>query len=124
MKLVAILIVVFFIGCKTCEKNIRHELTNKWNYDSSKKEYVSDMKFLTQLDSTYKECLYTKDTTYISKLFGTHYSLGKKGDKFMMQFTLVNFSQTEYGVLDFLLSDKYKVEAIYFVGITGGGSVY
>ena len=57
---------------RKCEKQLIKEIEKNWYYNSNGDYYDVDKKFLNDLDSGYFNCIYGKDTAYISKLFGEH----------------------------------------------------
>ena len=87
---------VFFLGCKSteirksCKRNLELELSKNWRYDAVKKGYISNSKFLTELDSLYKDCLHGMDTTKIAKLFGNNYVISQRGieNDFLMNYPI------------------------------------
>lgn len=104
----------------TCENKLKSELQTKWKYDSEKKRYFGDLKFLSQLDSSYHECLIGKDTSYISKLFGQHYSIRSSGKSYRMDFPMIPCDDMKCGSFFFQLNQDYKVEKNYFLLIDRG----
>ena len=119
-------IVVFLLSCRfvvgqnPCEINIKQELSKTWKYDDNKKAYFADSKFLSEIDSAYKDCLYGKDTAYISKLFGQHYSIIQNGKYLRIEFPLIPYSDKRFGFFYFSLNEKYQVIKNYFKIIDKG----
>ena len=124
MKLI-ISILLALIGSKSiegqnsCENKLKKELTKNWKYDSVKKRYFANHKFLNQLDSVYKDCLHGKDTTYISNLFGQHYLIRPVGKNFQMEYNMFPCDDPICGFFYFVLDEKYKVTIDYSIEIDG-----
>lgn len=80
MKILFVLllqIVLLELACTSqqniCKKNLKNTLAKEWTYDNKQRVYSTNISFLKGIDSTYKDCLIGKDTSFISKMFGTDY---------------------------------------------------
>lgn len=121
MKLL-FLVAVFFISCNfvegqkrsSCERKLKKEISKNWKYDSDKKGYISNEKFLMRLDSTYKECLHERDTSYISKLFGGSYTITQHGKNYTMTYKMISTSDKIFPTFYFTLNEKFQVIRNYF----------
>lgn len=75
IQLISILILS---GCHTqrnlTEMNLKEEVQKNWAYNNEQKFYKASYAFTDRLDSAYQDFLIGKDTSYISKMFGSHYS--------------------------------------------------
>ena len=86
MKILILSIVMCIVNCckppqqseKPCKGKLINDLQLNWQYNSSEQHYTSNNSFMKRLDSLYKSCLLGKDTSFISKTFGCHYSISKK----------------------------------------------
>ena len=63
------------ISDNKCEKHLHNEIIKNWVYHSEGNYYVADKKFLNDLDSGVYSCIFGKDTSYVSNLFGKYYSI-------------------------------------------------
>ena len=58
-----------------CDRNLKDALLKNWTYDSQQKFYKTSLEFAKQIDSVYKDCIIGKDSDYISRLFGSDYTV-------------------------------------------------
>lgn len=130
MKNIILIITVFFFGCKLmegqnpsskcCEEKLKEGVNENWKYDSNQQKYISNSKFLAGFDSLYKNCLYGKDTSYIGKVLGTHYTIRPRGKEFILQFPTNLCSAESCGLFYFTLNEKYQFLRNDFILIDKG----
>lgn len=60
-----------------CEE-LQAKIKSTWKYDSIEQHYMGNDSFLTELsfnENKYRDCMESKDTSYIVGLFGQHYRI-------------------------------------------------
>ena len=79
MKLIILILVNVILSSHSCnnecDKNLKDAISKNWTYDSQQKFYKTSLEFTKQIDSVYKGCIIGKDSAYISKLFGSDYTV-------------------------------------------------
>ena len=79
MKLIILILVNVILSSHSCnsecDRNLVDAISKNWTYDSQQKFYKTSLEFTKQVDSVYKDCIIGKDSAYISKLFGSNYTV-------------------------------------------------
>ncbi len=71
-------IALVLLSCRTsheagsilCSTQFKDDIKSNWNFDTVSNSYSTNFKFISSLDSTYKECILGKNKSDIIKLFG------------------------------------------------------
>lgn len=112
-------------GGSSCTESLKKDLVENWKYDSIKDSYWGNPNFFTKLDTNYRSCLYGRDTAYISKLFGKHYSYTKiTGGGGVMEYKNFTNNPSEPGaVFYFQFDPKLHCNMIAYILIDAGTPV-
>ena len=117
MKVLIPILFLLYVSCSNpCIKNLKQDLAKNWKYDSDKRAYIVNHKFLNELDTNYRACLYGKDTTYITKLFGPYYRIDKGGNGMIMLKYGIKSDYAKYAVASFFfeLDEKFRCRKINY----------